>query len=225
LSAKAAKVTDLELEVVNLRRTLNQYNDELTGVKNQEVTVRQLRDRLRQFEASVDQKVEVSELCRARTHAHVQERLREREQQLRDELAEREATILEEQSMRDAKLADAERRVRHLQTAMDGVHNELNTLRTAQDDADELRQRQMDMLERDIEEAVQRAVSSRLGPRQRRLPVFRIVPRQNWQQLARVVKRKRKPLPRRQMMHRMNALQSMPNYVQKINMYIDRVCA
>jgi homeobox protein cut-like len=65
LSTKAAKVTDLELEVANLRRTLNQYNDELTGVKNQEVTVRQLRDRLRQFEASVDQKVEVSE-CGAR---------------------------------------------------------------------------------------------------------------------------------------------------------------
>ncbi len=141
----------------------------------------------------------------------MQERLREREQQLRDELAEREAAILEEQSIRDAKLADAERRVRHLQ-------NELNTLRTAQDDADELRQRQIDMLERDVEEAVQRAVSP---PRTHNDDcVFRTVPRHNWQ-LSRVVKRKRNPLRRRPlMMQSLNVQQSMPNYARRRNMYI-----
>ncbi|KAL3856805.1 hypothetical protein ACJMK2_011522, partial [Sinanodonta woodiana] len=58
IQKKAQRVQDLEIENKQLRETLDEYNHEFAEVKNQEVTIKQLRDRIKECEEKAEEVAE-----------------------------------------------------------------------------------------------------------------------------------------------------------------------
>uniref|UniRef100_A0A914UI45 Cux N-terminal domain-containing protein n=1 Tax=Plectus sambesii TaxID=2011161 RepID=A0A914UI45_9BILA len=118
--AKAQKLHDAELEVNNLRQTLASYNEEFAEVKNQDVTIRQLRETIKAFEDDME--------------AQIQTRLQEQERVLNERYEERERKLDESDAMLQLKVQDAERRAESLQASLTAAQHELFELRSRTDD-------------------------------------------------------------------------------------------
>uniref|UniRef100_A0A5F9DEZ8 Cut like homeobox 1 n=1 Tax=Oryctolagus cuniculus TaxID=9986 RepID=A0A5F9DEZ8_RABIT len=120
LQLKVQRLHDIETENQKLRETLEEYNKEFAEVKNQEVTIKALKEKIRDYEQTLKNQAEVIAL--------------EKEQKLQNDFAEKERKLQETQMSTTSKLEEAEHKVHTLQTALEKTRTELFDLKTKYDE-------------------------------------------------------------------------------------------
>ncbi|KAB0346746.1 hypothetical protein FD754_011603, partial [Muntiacus muntjak] len=104
LQLKVQRLHDIETENQKLRETLEEYNKEFAEVKNQEVTIKALKEKIREYEQTLKNQAETIAL--------------EKEQKLQNDFAEKERKLQETQMSTTSKLEEAEHKVQTLQTGV-----------------------------------------------------------------------------------------------------------
>uniref|UniRef100_A0A8C3WQA3 Protein CASP n=1 Tax=Catagonus wagneri TaxID=51154 RepID=A0A8C3WQA3_9CETA len=143
LQLKVQRLHDIETENQKLRETLEEYNKEFAEVKNQEVTIKALKEKIREYEQSLKNQAETIAL--------------EKEQKLQNDFAEKERKLQETQVSTTSKLEEAERKVQTLQTALEKTRTELFDLKTKYDEEITAKADEIEMIMTDLERANQRA--------------------------------------------------------------------
>ncbi|XP_064620194.1 homeobox protein cut-like 1 isoform X3 [Lineus longissimus] len=146
LQKRAHKSQDLEIENKQLRETLDDYNNEFAEVKNQEVTIKLLKEKLKEYE----DKMEVASQAKAK----------EKERELQRLFAEKEQQRQESQLSVAKKLGEAEHKVATLQSALDTTQSELFDLKSKYDEATSAKSDEMEMVMGDLERANERAAAA-----------------------------------------------------------------
>ncbi|XP_043191632.1 homeobox protein cut-like 1 [Amphibalanus amphitrite] len=140
---KLSKLADLQIENNQLRDTLKDYNEELKDVKSQGVTIKQLEEKIRQFETNQESIIE--------------ERTKEMERDLLREFQEREQTYHDEQLLSTRRLAEAEHRVAQLTSDLELSQSELFEVKAKYEENTHARSDELDMVLEDLERANHRA--------------------------------------------------------------------
>ncbi|CAF2753995.1 unnamed protein product [Rotaria sp. Silwood2] len=143
LQRRAEKVSDLEVENQKLRETLDEYNHEFADVKNQEVTIKQLREKIKDLED--------------KTESTIQQRIKEKEKEFQRIFAEKERQLQNQQFDLVTKYAEMEMRQTQLQSTLDHAHQEMFEYKSKQEDATSARSSEIDILNQDLERANERA--------------------------------------------------------------------
>ncbi|XP_063419102.1 homeobox protein cut-like 1 isoform X4 [Mytilus trossulus] len=146
IQKKAQRVVDLEIENKQLRDTLDEYNHEFAEVKNQEVTIKQLRDKLKD--------------CEEKIEATAEARTKEKEKELQRLFADKERYLQETQLAVAKKLGEAEQRVTTLHAALENVQSELFEVKAKYDEATSAKSDEMEMVMSELERANERAAGS-----------------------------------------------------------------
>nr|XP_046169835.1 homeobox protein cut-like 1 [Oncorhynchus gorbuscha] len=137
LQLKLQRMHDIETENLKLRETLEDYNKEFTEVKNQEVTIKALKEKIRDYEQSLKNQAE--------------NLVQKKQVQLHNDYAEKERKLQESQDSMSSKLAQA------LQTALETTQAELFDLKTKYDEDCTAKADEIEMVMTDLERANQRA--------------------------------------------------------------------
>ncbi|XP_063063353.1 cut-like homeobox 1b [Engraulis encrasicolus] len=143
LHVKVQRLHDIETENQKLRETLEEYNKEFADVKNQEVTVKALREKVREYEQNLKSQAET-----LAHHTHLQ---------LSSDYAEKERKLQESHTSLTSKLEDAEHKAQSLQTVLEATQAELFDLKAKYDEESTARSDEVDMVMTDLERANQRA--------------------------------------------------------------------
>ncbi|XP_044771214.1 homeobox protein cut-like 1 [Neomonachus schauinslandi] len=143
LQLKVQRLHDIETENQKLRETLEEYNKEFAEVKNQEVTIKALKEKIREYEQTLKNQAETIAL--------------EKEQKLQNDFAEKERKLQETQMSTTSKLEEAEHKVQSLQTALEKTRTELFDLKTKYDEEITAKADEIEMIMTDLERANQRA--------------------------------------------------------------------
>eukprot|EP00048_Salpingoeca_helianthica_P017614 m.238155 g.238155 ORF g.238155 m.238155 type:complete len:650 (+) comp21631_c0_seq1:7-1956(+) len=141
--ARLASVQELEVRNRKLQETLEEYRTEFSDLKNQDVTIKGLRDELKRYEERMEETV--------------QTRVREKEKQLLRTFGEKERELQEQQLSMATRLGQAEHDAATLRAAVDATQSELLDARAHFEEELSARAAAMDMLERENEAAQQRA--------------------------------------------------------------------
>uniref|UniRef100_A0A8C6T230 Homeobox protein cut-like n=1 Tax=Neogobius melanostomus TaxID=47308 RepID=A0A8C6T230_9GOBI len=120
LQLKLQRMHDIETENSKLRETLEDYNKEFAEVKNQEVTIKTLKEKIREYEQSLKNQAE--------------NLAQEKQLQLHNDYAEKERKLQENQDSMSSRLEEAEHKVQSLQTALETTQAELFDLKTKCDE-------------------------------------------------------------------------------------------
>uniref|UniRef100_A0A3B4Y650 Protein CASP n=1 Tax=Seriola lalandi dorsalis TaxID=1841481 RepID=A0A3B4Y650_SERLL len=120
LQLKLQRMHDIETENTKLRETLEDYNKEFAEVKNQEVTIKALKEKIREYEQSLKNQAE--------------NLAQEKQLQLHNDYAEKERKLQESQDSMSSRLEDAEHKAQSLQTALETTQAELFDLKTKYDE-------------------------------------------------------------------------------------------
>ncbi|XP_056675784.1 homeobox protein cut-like 1 isoform X3 [Monodelphis domestica] len=143
LQLKVQRMHDIETENQKLRETLEEYNKEFAEVKNQEVTIKALKEKIREYEQTLKNQAENIAL--------------EKEQKLQNDFAEKERKLQETQMSTASKLEEAEQKVQTLQTALEKTRTELFDLKSKYDEETAAKADEIEMIMTDLERANQRA--------------------------------------------------------------------
>ncbi|KAM5229287.1 homeobox protein cut-like 1 isoform 7-T7 [Ctenodactylus gundi] len=143
LQLKVQRLHDIETENQKLRETLEEYNKEFAEVKNQEVTIKALKEKIREYEQTLKSQAETIAL--------------EKEQKLQNDFAEKERRLQETQMSTTSKLEEAEHKLQTLQTALEKTRTELFDLKTKYDEETTAKADEIEMIMTDLERANQRA--------------------------------------------------------------------
>lgn len=143
LEIKVQRLHDIETENQKLRETLEEYNKEFAEVKNQEVTIKALKEKIREYEQTLKNQAETIAL--------------EKEQKLQNDFAEKERKLQETQMSTTSKLEEAEHKLQTLQTALEKTRTELFDLKTKYDEETTAKADEIEMIMTDLERANQRA--------------------------------------------------------------------
>ncbi|KAL9980107.1 hypothetical protein ACROYT_G008650 [Oculina patagonica] len=143
---KVSKLQDYEIENKQLRETLEEYNTEFAEVKNQEVTINRLKEKLREYEDKMEDRV--------------QARVKEKEKDMQKMFSDKERTLQETQVSVAKKLGEAEHKAATLQAALDSTQSELFDVKAKFDEVAAARSSEIEILEADVERANQRALSA-----------------------------------------------------------------
>ncbi|XP_063090324.1 homeobox protein cut-like 1 isoform X2 [Cavia porcellus] len=143
LQLKVQRLHDIETENQKLRETLEEYNKEFAEVKNQEVTIKALKEKIREYEQTLKSQAETIAL--------------EKEQKLQNDFAEKERKLQETQMSTTSKLEEAEHKLQTLQTALEKTRTELFDLKTKYDEETTAKADEIEMIMTDLERANQRA--------------------------------------------------------------------
>ncbi|MEE6468751.1 hypothetical protein FKM82_008366 [Ascaphus truei] len=143
LQLKIQRMHDIETENQKLRETLDEYNKEFAEVKNQEVTIKALKEKIREYEQTLKNQAENLAL--------------EKEQKLQNDFAEKERKLQETQMSTSSKLEETEHKVQVLQTALDKSQAALFDLKTKYDEETSAKADEIEMIMTDLERANQRA--------------------------------------------------------------------
>ncbi|XP_069801928.1 protein CASP isoform X2 [Dendropsophus ebraccatus] len=143
LQLKVQRMHDIETENQKLRETLDEYNKEFAEVKNQEVTIKALREKIREYEQTLKNQAENLAL--------------EKEQKLQNDFAEKERKLQETQMSTSSKLEETEHRVQVLQQALEKSQAALFDLKTKYDEETSAKADEIEMIMTDLERANQRA--------------------------------------------------------------------
>lgn len=146
LHLKVQRMHDIDTENQKLRETLEEYNKEFAEVKNQEVTIKTLKEKIREYEQSVRNQAENLAL--------------EKHQQIHKDYAEKERKFQESHESLVGKLQEAELKAQTLQTALERTQTELFDLKTKYDEESTAKADEIDMVMTDLERANQRAESA-----------------------------------------------------------------
>nr|XP_020480134.1 protein CASP [Monopterus albus] len=143
LQLKLQRMHDIETENTKLRETLEDYNKEFAEVKNQEVTIKTLKEKIREYEQSLKSQAE--------------NLAQEKQLQLHNDYAEKERKLQESQDSMSSRLEEAEHKAQSLQTALETTQAELFDLKTKYDEESTAKADEIEMLMTDLERANQRA--------------------------------------------------------------------
>ncbi|XP_064841655.1 cut-like homeobox 1b [Oncorhynchus masou masou] len=143
LQLKLQRMHDIQTENLKLRETLEDYNKEFTEVKNQEVTIKALKEKIRDYEQSLKNQAE--------------NLVQEKQVQLHNDYAEKERTLQESQNSMSSKLVEADHKAQALQTALETTQAELFDLKTKYDEDCTAKADEIEMVMTDLERANQRA--------------------------------------------------------------------
>lgn len=143
LQLKVQRMHDIETENQKLRETLEEYNKEFAEVKNQEVTIKALKEKIREYEQTLKTQAETLAL--------------EKEQQLQNDYAEKERKLQEAQESLSSRLDEAEHKSHSLQSALDSTQAELFDLKSKYDEETTAKADEIEMVMTDLERANQRA--------------------------------------------------------------------
>uniref|UniRef100_A0AAY4A905 Homeobox protein cut-like n=1 Tax=Denticeps clupeoides TaxID=299321 RepID=A0AAY4A905_9TELE len=132
LQMKVQKMHDTEMENQKLRETLEDYNKEFAEVKNQEVTIKALKDKIRDYEQTLKNQAESL--------------AQEKEQQLNNDYAEKERWVWPVCLFRAS-----------LQMSLESTQSELFDLKTKYDEESTAKADEVEMVMTDLERANQRA--------------------------------------------------------------------
>ncbi|XP_060761877.1 cut-like homeobox 1b isoform X7 [Neoarius graeffei] len=143
LQLKVQRMHDIETENQKLRETLEDYNKEFAEVKNQEVTIKALKEKIREYEQTLKNQAE--------------NLAQEKEQQLHNDYAEKERKLQESQESMASRLEEAEHKAQTLQTALETTQAELFDLKTKYDEESMAKADEIEMVMTDLERANQRA--------------------------------------------------------------------
>ncbi|XP_074534883.1 cut-like homeobox 1b isoform X2 [Halichoeres trimaculatus] len=143
LQLKLQRMHDIETENSKLRETLEDYNKEFAEVKNQEVTIKALKEKIREYEQSLKNQAE--------------NLAQEKQLQLHNDYAEKERKLQESQDSMSSRLEEAEHKAQSLQTALETTQAELFDLKTKYDEESTAKADEIEMVMTDLERANQRA--------------------------------------------------------------------
>ncbi|XP_048017129.1 cut-like homeobox 1b isoform X2 [Megalobrama amblycephala] len=143
LHQKVQRMHDIDTENQKLRETLEEYNKEFAEVKNQEVTIKTLKEKIREYEQSVRNQAENLAL--------------EKQQQIHKDYTEKERKFQESHESLVSKLQEAELKAQSLQTALERTQTELFDLKAKYDEESTAKADEIDMVMTDLERANQRA--------------------------------------------------------------------
>lgn len=143
---KAERVQDLEIENKQLRDTLDDYNNEFAQVKNQEVTIKMLKDKIKELEDKSEQLV--------------QQRIKDKEKELQRFFSEKEDQLQTTQLDLAKKLGDTEAKCLALQTQLQKSQNDLYEIKSKQDELLNAKTCEIDILLQDLDKMNERAVNA-----------------------------------------------------------------
>lgn len=144
--SRLMSLSDLEVENIKLRETLDEYNKEFAHVKNQEATITKLRTQIKELENSTEQRATSKA---GEIKSRLLETYNEKEKDLR-------RSLLESNKSKE----DALTQVTILQSALESTQSELFELKNKHEEVTSARSAEMDMLANDLERANQRALTS-----------------------------------------------------------------
>ncbi|XP_041052486.1 protein CASP-like isoform X6 [Carcharodon carcharias] len=143
LQLKVQRMHDIETENQKLRETLEEYNKEFAEVKNQEVTIKALKEKIKEYEQTLSSRAESLAL--------------EKEQKLQNDFTEKERKLQETQTSLASKFEEADHKVQVLQTALESTQTELFDLKAKYDEESTAKADEIEMIMTDLERANQRA--------------------------------------------------------------------
>lgn len=143
LQLKLQRMHDIETENTKLRETLEDYNKEFAEVKNQEVTIKALKEKIREYEQTLKNQAE--------------NLAQEKQLQLHNDYAEKERKLQESQDSMSSRLKEAEHKAQSLQTVLETTQAELFDLKTKYDEESTAKADEIEMVMTDLERANQRA--------------------------------------------------------------------
>jgi homeobox protein cut-like len=146
LQKKAERNTDLEIENKKLRETLDEYNLEFAEVKNQEVTIKALKDKIKELEDKSEQQVQL--------------KLKEKEKELQRVFNDKDEQFRTNQFELVKKLGDTEARNLNLQAQIQKVNTDLYELKSRQDDLLNAKSLEIDILLQDIDKLNERVLNA-----------------------------------------------------------------
>uniref|UniRef100_A0A4W5RPA3 Cut like homeobox 1 n=1 Tax=Hucho hucho TaxID=62062 RepID=A0A4W5RPA3_9TELE len=124
---------DIETENQKLRETLEGYTQEIAEVKNHEVTIKALKEKIEEYEETL--KKQAKELGQEeRREGEKEEKEGEEEGQLHNNHAEEESQQQEKQESVVSNLEEANRKAQSLQTALEATQAELLELKSKYDE-------------------------------------------------------------------------------------------
>jgi len=140
------KVTDLELEVSQLRETLTATNTEVTILKFKEKELEQTQARLNELEENMD--------------GSIQAKIAENKEVLEAESNEKLKEMEEEKLIAEQRLAEADAKTRQAQQLLTETQTELDDIKSNQDRKRNAMSDEMEMLLEDLDRANQRAANA-----------------------------------------------------------------
>ncbi|XP_076048011.1 protein CASP-like isoform X5 [Oratosquilla oratoria] len=143
LEKKVGKLADLEIENKNLRETLHDYNEEFKEVRNQDVTIKALKEKIKSYEEQQD--------------STIQTKIKELEKELTRQYTEKERVLQETQETITRRLNEAENRAQTLQGLYHQTQSELFELKSKHDETSVAKADEAVLLMEDLERANQRA--------------------------------------------------------------------
>eukprot|EP00038_Savillea_parva_P031551 m.87819 g.87819 ORF g.87819 m.87819 type:complete len:661 (+) comp9725_c0_seq1:131-2113(+) len=155
---------ELEVENEKLSKTVKEYHAEFAAIKNQEVTVKRLQEKLEEYEERMDDT----------TRAQVAER----ERQLQREFEEKERELQEARVQVATQLGDAEQKAATLRDALDATQSELFDMKAKYDEDVAAKDAELEMLSADLDRANQRveAVQKELATERDRMASQQLEP-------------------------------------------------
>uniref|UniRef100_UPI00358E5BCE protein CASP-like n=1 Tax=Myxine glutinosa TaxID=7769 RepID=UPI00358E5BCE len=142
-SSRLIKLQNVELEREKLRETLSDYHTEFAQIRNQDVTVKSLREKLRELELELE--------------SRAQQLAQERIEKERAEAAQRESYLREEKERALSQLQLGERRARELHLALAACQSEVLEVRNKYEEEASARSAELELLLSDMERVTQRA--------------------------------------------------------------------
>ncbi|KAK6322456.1 hypothetical protein J4Q44_G00072480 [Coregonus suidteri] len=149
LQLKVQRMHDIETENQKLRETLEGYTQEIAEVKNHEVTIKALKEKIEEYEETL--KKQAKEL------GQEERREGEEEGQLHNNHAEEESQQQENQESVVSKLEEADSKAQSLQTALEATQAELLDLKSKYDEESTSKANKIEVVMSDLERANQRA--------------------------------------------------------------------
>eukprot|EP00053_Salpingoeca_punica_P016324 m.153539 g.153539 ORF g.153539 m.153539 type:complete len:665 (+) comp16942_c0_seq1:248-2242(+) len=134
---------ELVLENQKLKQTIEEYRSEFSDVKNQEVTINLLKDKIKEYEE--------------KTADIVETKVKEKERQMIRQFAEKERELQEDKLLLVTKLGEREQEIAMLQAALEGSQTECLDLRGKFDEIQAGHHASVELLQSDLERATQRA--------------------------------------------------------------------
>lgn len=142
---KSSRVAELEHENRKLQKELETFRKDFQDVKNQEVTIRRLEDKLRDYEAKME------DLVAAKVEANARS-LREAHEKELEKAGEREAALQRKVAVQQEELA-------RVAQALEAAQKHYFELKERYDEDQHTKQLELDLLASEVDRASQRALA------------------------------------------------------------------
>ncbi|KAA0203850.1 hypothetical protein HAZT_HAZT000714 [Hyalella azteca] len=146
LEKKLGKYADLEIENKNLRETLSEYNEEFKEIRNQDVTIKNLREKLKSYEDNLSESVT--------------SKIKEAEKELQEQYSEKERLLQEVQAGAIRRMEEAEAKTRTLQHTLEVTQSQLFEHRGKVEELLAAHSEEVNILADDLDRANHRAMQA-----------------------------------------------------------------